>query len=88
MHKTILALMAFVASTAAYAQTTTAPPPPPAEGSGEPISMLMFVTLGLALAIGVFALMWFRRKSSNRAAMDRTLNPNHPDNRSSSATRR
>ncbi len=48
-------------ATSSWAQS----PPPPAEGPGEPISLLMFSTLGIALigAIGLF--LWFLRKRSN-----------------------
>jgi len=55
--------------------------PPPAEVAGEPVSSLMFFTLGgvLLIAIGSFA--WFLRKRSNRDAADRALDPNNPANR-------
>jgi hypothetical protein len=55
--------------------------PPPAEVQGEPISVLMFATLGGAALIAVAMFVWFLRKRSNRAAADRALNPNNPSNR-------
>lgn len=70
-------VLPFVLATTALAQEA----PAPAEVQGEPISILMFFTLGAAvvIAIGLFA--WFLRKRSNRAAADRALNPNNPANR-------
>lgn len=70
-------LLPIVLATTALAQEA----PAPAEVQGEPISILMFFTLGVAvvIAIGLFA--WFLRKRSNRAAADRALNPNNPANR-------
>jgi hypothetical protein len=55
--------------------------PPPAEVQGEPISLLMFFTLGGAALFAIGLLLWFLRKRSNRAAADRALNPNNPANR-------
>jgi hypothetical protein len=55
--------------------------PPPAEVQGEPISMLMFFTLGGAALIAAGFFVWFLRKRSNRAAADRALNPNNPANK-------
>jgi hypothetical protein len=55
--------------------------PPPAEVQGEPISALMFFTLGGAALVAVGLFLWFLRKRSNRAAADRALNPNNPANR-------
>jgi hypothetical protein len=66
----------FALTTSAFAQT----PPPPAEVHGEPISSLMFFTLGIALLIAVGGFAWFLRKRSNRDAADRALNPNNPRN--------
>lgn len=54
--------------------------PPPAEVHGEPVSALMFFTLGVGLLIAVGSLVWFLRKRSNREAADRALNPNNPRN--------
>lgn len=56
-------------------------PPPPAEVQGEPISLLMFFTLGIALALALGGIVWFLRKKSNRQAAERALDPNHPANR-------
>lgn len=42
---------------------------------------LMFFTFGIALVIGLGLLALLLRKRSNRAALDRTLNPNHPSNK-------
>lgn len=65
-----------------YAATALAQDaPPPAEVQGEPISMLMFFTLGGAVLIAAGLFMWFLRKRSNRAAADRALNPKNPANR-------
>jgi hypothetical protein len=75
----------FAASLIALALTTATAlaqnAPPPAEVAGEPVSTLMFFTLGAALmlAVGLFA--WFLRKKSNRAAAERALDPNNPANR-------
>jgi hypothetical protein len=70
--------MVFIATQAAFAQ---AAPPAPAEGPGEPISILMFFTLGAALLAAVAAMLWFLRKSSNRKAASRVFNPNDADSR-------
>ena len=64
-------------ATSALAQN----PPPAAEVQGEPISLLMFFTLGGAALIAVGLFLWFLRKRSNRVAADRALNPNNPANR-------
>lgn len=72
----LYALSLAVTFSAAAAQTA----PPPAEVYGEPISSLMFFTLGAPLVLAVGALFWFLRKRSNRAAADRALNPNNPRN--------
>ena len=55
--------------------------PAPAEVHGEPISGLMFFTLGIALLIAIGSFAWFLRKRSNRQAADKALNPNNPANR-------
>jgi hypothetical protein len=73
----VLLYMLILAALPAAAQS----PPPPAEVAGEPISSLMFFTLGTALVLAVGGLVWFLRKRSNRAAADRALNPNNPRNR-------
>lgn len=70
--------LAFV-SAPAFAQDTK--PPAPAEVHGEPISTLMFFTLGIVLVIAIGAFAWFLRSRSNRKATDRALNPNNPANR-------
>jgi hypothetical protein len=75
-RRSLLALsLAF--SGPAWAQT----PPAPSEGPGEPISLLMFSTLGIALVGAIALFLWFLRKRSNRAAAERVLNPNDPSNR-------
>lgn len=71
------ALLASLLSTAALAQDA----PAPAEVAGEPISTLMFFTIGAALAIAVGAFVFFLRSRSNRAAAERALDPNHPANK-------
>jgi hypothetical protein len=66
------ALFAFGAglmSTAAWAQNA----PPPAEVAGEPVSALMFFTLGAGLLVAVGLMTWFLRKRSNRAAAERVF---------------
>jgi LPXTG-motif cell wall-anchored protein len=65
----LLAAAFALASTAAWAQS----PPAPAEGAGEPISTLMFFTLGGGLVIAVGLFLWFLRKRSNRAAAERVF---------------
>jgi heme/copper-type cytochrome/quinol oxidase subunit 2 len=55
--------------------------PPPAEVAGEPVSYLMFFTLGAVLLIAIGAFVWFLRKRSNREAAERALDPNNPANR-------
>jgi hypothetical protein len=64
----------------AFAQET-ATPPPPAEGQGEPISLLMFFTIGIVLAILIGAMIRFLRSRKNREIADRAINPNHPANK-------
>lgn len=71
----------FVALAAQSAHALAQNPPPPAEVQGEPISLLMFFTLGIALLLAIGAFAWFLRKKSNRAAADRALDPNNPANR-------
>lgn len=76
------ALLASVLATAALAQDALAQDAPaPAEVAGEPISTLMFFTIGAALAIAIGAFVFFLRSRSNRAAAERALDPNHPANR-------
>jgi hypothetical protein len=70
-------LFAITLATSALAQN----PPAPAEVQGEPISLLMFFTLGGTVLIAVGFFFWFLRKRSNRVAADRALNPNNPANR-------
>jgi hypothetical protein len=77
MRNLLLFLLTVTCASAALAQS----PPPPAEVQGEPISVLMFVTLGGALLIAVALFVMFLRKRSNRAAADRALNPNNQRNR-------
>jgi LPXTG-motif cell wall-anchored protein len=78
MRRMTLAVAALAASAAnALAQNA----PPPAEVGGEPISSLMFFTLGAILLLAIGSFVWFLRKKSNRAAADRALDPNHPANR-------
>jgi hypothetical protein len=77
MTRTHLLAISLAFSTAALAQS----PPAPAEGPGEPISLLMFSTLGIALLGAIALFLWFLRKRSNRAAAERVLNPNDPSNR-------
>jgi hypothetical protein len=77
MTKYLSSLLAYlVLATSAFAQA----PPPPAEVQGEPVSWLMFFTLGIALLIAVGSFAWFLRKRSNRDAADRALNPNNRRN--------
>jgi hypothetical protein len=78
--KAILSLISmFCMSVAAYAQDTN--PPAPAASPGEPVSMLMFFTLGAVLLIAIGAFAWFLRSRSNRDAADRAMNPDNPANR-------
>ncbi|MDO9383887.1 MAG: hypothetical protein Q7T86_13605 [Hyphomicrobiaceae bacterium] len=78
MKAMILGAAALAASAAeAFAQNA----PPPAEVAGEPVSYLMFFTLGAALLIAIGSFAWFLRKKSNRDAADRALDPNNPANR-------
>lgn len=78
MKAMILGAVAFAASAfGALAQT----PPPPAEVAGEPISYLMFFTLGGVLLLAIGSFVWFLRKRSNREAADRALDPSNPANR-------
>jgi hypothetical protein len=46
----------------------------PSTTAGDPVGTLMMFTLGAALAIGVFLLVNFLRKRSNRDAMRSTNN--------------
>lgn len=77
MRRTFMATIVYGIPAAALAQA----PPPPAEVQGEPVSTLMFFTLGAALLLAVGAFLWFLRKRSNRAAAERALNPNDPANK-------
>jgi heme/copper-type cytochrome/quinol oxidase subunit 2 len=77
MIRTNLLAILLVFATSAWAQEA----PAPAEGPGEPISLLMFSTLGIVLLVAVALFLWFLRKRSNRAAAERVLNPNYPSNR-------
>jgi hypothetical protein len=70
-------LITFLLSTPALAQDA----PAPAEVHGEPISGLMFFTLGVVLLIAIGSFAWFLRKRSNRQAADKALNPNNPANK-------
>lgn len=76
MLTTSLAAMAITA-TNALAQNA----PPPAEVHGEPVSSLMFCTLGTALVLAIGAFAWFLRKKSNREAAERALDPTNPANK-------
>lgn len=77
MKAIILGASAFAASAAdALAQT-----PPTAEVAGEPVSTLMFFTLGAVLLLAIGSFIWFLRKRSNREAADRALDPSNPANR-------
>ena len=58
----------FALATSALAQNAA---PPPAEVQGEPISALMFFTLGASALVATGFFLWFLRKRSNRAAADR-----------------
>jgi hypothetical protein len=71
----------FVALAVSAAEAVAQNAPPPAEVDGEPVSWLMFFTLGAVLLLAIGSFMWFLRKKSNRAAADRALDPNHPANR-------
>jgi hypothetical protein len=73
-----LLLFFVLASGRAFAQAT--PPPPAASGTADPVSGLMFFTLGIVLLAAVGSFLWFLRKKSNRAAADRVLNPKNPAN--------
>jgi ABC-type uncharacterized transport system permease subunit len=77
MRWIIPVFLAVTFATSAFAQNA----PAPAEVQGEPISLLMFFTLGGAALIAVGLFVWFLRKRSNREAADRALNPNNPANR-------
>ncbi|RUO98605.1 hypothetical protein [Hyphomicrobium sp.] len=74
-----LALIGLSIAAPAYAQDTA--PPAPAEVHGEPISVLMFFTIGIVLLIAIGSFAWFLRKRSNRSAADKALNPRNPENR-------
>lgn len=74
-------LTAAAATVALPAVALAQNPPPPAEVQGEPVSTLMFFTLGIALLLAIGAFVWFLRKRSNRDAAERALDPNHPSNR-------
>lgn len=77
MNKLYATVITYAAlATSALAQNI----PPPAEVHGEPVSALMFFTLGAALLLAIGSFGWFLRKRSNRAAADRALNPNNPRN--------
>lgn len=77
MNRVFLPVLPYIiAAGSAFAQS----PPPPAEVHGEPLSSLMFFTLGAALLLAVGGFLWFLRKRSNRDAADRALNPNNPRN--------
>jgi hypothetical protein len=69
-------LLVSLVSTPAWAQDA----PAPAEVHGEPVSSLMFFTLGITLVILIGGFAWFLRSRSNRAAADRALNPKNPSN--------
>lgn len=73
-----LGVTALLATAAAAAAQNA---PPPAEVAGEPVSYLMFFTLGVVLLIAIGSFAWFLRKRSNREAADRALDPNNPANR-------
>lgn len=77
--KSLIATASVLAATATSAIAQNAPPP--AEVAGEPISYLMFFTLGAVLLIAVGSIVWFLRKRSNREAAERALDPNNPANR-------
>lgn len=77
--KAIILATATLAASAAEALAQA--PPPPAEVAGEPVSYLMFFTLGAALLLAIGSFVWFLRKKSNREAADRALDPNNPANR-------
>ncbi len=68
-----------LAATAADALAQNAPPP--AEVAGEPVSSLMFFTLGIVLLLAIGSFVWFLRKRSNREAAERALDPDNPANR-------
>ncbi len=68
-------------SVAAYAQQQPAanPPAAPPPGADQMTGQLMFFTLGAGLLIGIFALFYFLRKRSNRAAAERVFSPKNRD---------
>lgn len=80
MRRLSTAAATLLAPFQAFAQSPT-PPAPPEVGAGEPVSTLMFFTLGAGLGIAVVALLWFLRRRSNRDAASKALNPNDPANR-------
>lgn len=77
MRRALMTTIAYSIPAFALAQS----PPPPAEVQGEPVSTLMFFTLGIALVLAIGAFAWFLRKRSNRAAAERALDPNNPANK-------
>jgi heme/copper-type cytochrome/quinol oxidase subunit 2 len=79
MRNFVIGVFTWLWTSPVFAQD--AQPPAPAEVRGEPISSLMFFTLGIVLVIAIGSFVWFLRKRSNRAAADRVLNPNNPRNK-------